>query len=229
MRLMAARKGSRKPLKQARYKVRKGDKKGKKALPDIPHPSAADHGLPRAPDGARVVALPVDPYLIHVYWTLTPENIAAARLPLGNEYERTEAVLRFHANHLASDKSGDFHSFDVRVDLNAPNWYVHLRVPDKSYYADLGLRTEDGRFFWLARSNVVEMPRIGPIAREEARDMLVEGNYQHAGQFSIAQSQASLSAIASEGEPSFDLTGMTEKAFDSSVSSTAPRSRKSGT
>ncbi len=229
MRLMAAKNKSRKPIKQARYKVKKRNKKRREALPDVPHPPAADHGPTKAPDGARVVLLPVDPYLIHVYWTLTPESIAAARLPLAKEYERAEAVLRFHANHLASDKSGDFHSFDVRVDLNAPNWYVHLRAPDTSYYVDLGLKTEDGRFFWLARSNMVEMPRLGPVAREEARDMFVEGSFQHAGQFSIAQSQASLSAIASAGEPSFDLTGMTEEAFDSSVSSTAPRSRKSGT
>ena len=226
---MAARKKSRKPLKQARSRIAKEDKKTQKSLPDVPRPSAPDHAPTKAPDGARVVLLPVDPYLIHVYWTLTRENIAAARLPLGNEYERAEAVLRFYANHLASDRSGGFHSFDVCVDLNAPNWYVHLRAPDRSYYVDLGVRTEDGRFFSFARSNVVEMPRHSPATGAEARDMLVEGSFQHTGQFSIAQSQASLSAIAPKGKSFSDLTGMAEEAYDSSSSSMSPRSLKSGT
>ena len=226
MRLMSAGKEQRTPQKQAKYRSQKGNRKRKNVLTDAAHPSATHPAPTKALDTASVVLLPVDPSLIHAYWILSPENVATARLPLGKGYERAEAVLRFHANHLSSAGSNGLRSFDVRVDLDAPNWYVHLWTPDKSYYAELGLRSEDGRFFPFARSNVVEMPRVGPAAGEGAHHMLLEGSY-HAGEFSIAPSQTGHPA-ASEKEPFVDLSGNAEEAFSDGSSSMSFQSRKPG-
>ncbi|MBZ5622134.1 MAG: DUF4912 domain-containing protein, partial [Acidobacteriia bacterium] len=40
---------------------------------------------------------------------------------------------------------------------------VHLWSPEKSYVVDLGYRTEEGEFLRVARSNIAEVPRVGPV------------------------------------------------------------------
>jgi hypothetical protein len=228
MHLMSAAKEERKHQKQAKSRPQKGSKERKNVLPGVTNRSVAGKAPTKAPDIPRIVLLPVDPYLIHAYWILSPENIAAVWLRLRTEYEQPETVLRFYGDRLASDRSNGLHSFDVRIDLNAPNWYVHLWAPDKSYYADLGLRMKDGRFLSFVRSNVVEMPRIGPAAGEGARHMPAETGHQHTGQLSTAQSDANHPAASVAGS-SVDLTVITEAAFVGGSSSMLPRSGKSDT
>jgi hypothetical protein len=94
---------------------------------------------------SRLVLLPVDPYLMHVYWDLDSTAPPAAGV---------RPILRFH-------ESGDSfrnRPFDVEVDLAASNCYVHLWSPNKTYYADIGWQASDGSFTPLARSNTVSTP-----------------------------------------------------------------------
>jgi len=73
--------------------------------------------------------------------------------------EASNAVLRLH------DTSGGASGyFDVPVSLPARNWYVHLRTPERAYYAELGLSEKDGGFISLARSNTIQTPRAWPMA-----------------------------------------------------------------
>jgi hypothetical protein len=55
-------------------------------LPNATHPLEANDNGSEISDRARVVLLPVDPYLIHPYWTVSPENVAKAGPSLGKEY-----------------------------------------------------------------------------------------------------------------------------------------------
>lgn len=120
--------------------------------------------LPREPDveelpdsygSSRVALVVVDPYLIYAYW-----DIDTSRLPRGTK----SAVLRLY------DASDSFVAppLDVDVDLRARNWYVHLWNPAKSYYADLGVKTEQDGFISLAVSNRVHTPRAWPAAAVRA-------------------------------------------------------------
>jgi hypothetical protein len=93
----------------------------------------------------------VNPYLVHVYW-----DVDTSRLPAGTK----SAVLRFHDVTETAPAPG----FEVDIDLRAPNWYVHLWSPAKSYYADLAVKTDRGEFLSLAISNRVETPRAWPAA-----------------------------------------------------------------
>lgn len=110
-------------------------------------PSLPERGeLPESYGRTKVVAMAVNPYLIHVYW-----EVAAA------QRESPEpASLRFH-------ETGTGNAFDVNVDLSAKNWYVHLWSPDERYEVELGIR-RDGEFVPLARSNAVQTPRAWPVA-----------------------------------------------------------------
>jgi len=100
-----------------------------------------------------VTLLAVNSYLVHAYWDVDP-----AALPAPNPL----ATLRFHDLAQGSPQG----SFDVAVDLDARNWYVHLWSPAQAYYAELGWN-EEGEFHSLAKSNPVETPRAWPVSAEE--------------------------------------------------------------
>lgn len=192
------------PASSRRGKVKKRSKKsGKRAVekPESPRPKFGEQerveeakfrpvralrevpiepgDLPDSYDETRVVLLPVDPYLAHVYWEVAPGELEKAKSHLGEDAQQAQATLRFYdITHIIFDGSNAHSFFDVDIELQARNWYVHLWSPEKSYYADLGFRTEDGRFVPIAQSNVAEIPRAWPLGRGEERYMLVTGNYE---------------------------------------------------
>ena len=129
-------------------------------------------GLPESYDQTRVVLLPVDPYLVHVYWEIAPRDEERARRRTRALGPRFQATLRFcDITHTVSDRSNAESQFDVDIELGSGNWYVHLWSPEKRYFVDLGLRTEDGTFVPIARSNVVHTPRAHPSTNVDAHYM----------------------------------------------------------
>lgn len=109
---------------------------------------------------SKLVLLPVEPYLVHLYWEVAGSDLKRAKRILAREYRRSKAILRFHDSTGAALKdvrSRD--SFDVEIQLDAGNWYVPLWRSNRTYFVELGLRTRSGRFFLLARSNIADTPR----------------------------------------------------------------------
>jgi hypothetical protein len=133
--------------------------------------------LPETDEETKVVLLPVNPYLVHVYWGIAAndrEEIGRVVRRLGG---RAQPVLRFYdITHVDSDGTSTPSWFEVEIDLRARNWYVHLQSPAKSYCIDLGLRTEGSGFRRLARSNVAETPPAWPSDKVEEGYLLVEGD-----------------------------------------------------
>ena len=126
----------------------------------------------------QVVLLPVDPYLVHVYWEVSPVHLKKAKVELGDEYARSRAVLRCHdVTNIVFDGTNAHGFFDVRVDLRAKGRYVDLWSPEKSYFVELGFESESGRFFPIARSNISETPSAWPAPKADADYMLVQGDY----------------------------------------------------
>lgn len=108
--------------------------------------------LPASYGVTRVVLLPVDPYRIHAYWDLAPED--AAGVADGKNPPRR--VLRIYdVTYLEFNGANAHGSFDIEVAPRAGNWYIDLWSPQKSLCAELGTIRRDGTFLPLARSNVV--------------------------------------------------------------------------
>jgi hypothetical protein len=124
-----------------------------------------------------VVVLPVDPFQVHVYWIIEPAELQEAELTLGEGSLRPSPVLRFYRiPHSSFDLKGSDAFLEIRIDLDAPNWYVHLPKPARRYFVDLGLRTEDGRFSALARSTIIETPPASPSENHDETLMFVLGD-----------------------------------------------------
>lgn len=125
--------------------------------------------LPETYGVTELVLLPVDPYFLHAYWEVTPQALSDIFSQIGSDAPQARYVLRVYDVTAIEFDGRNAHSFfDLPIELSARNWYIHLWSSEKSLVADLGLLLPDGRFFLLARSNVVYTPREGVSIFTEA-------------------------------------------------------------
>jgi uncharacterized protein len=110
----------------------------------------------------RLVVMVRDPYWLHVYWELTTRSIERARAAMGQHWHTARPVLRLQEvarNGTTSSVRQTLRDIEIHGGVN--NWYVDVQDPPKSYQLEIGYTSPDGRFFSLARSNVVSTPHAG--------------------------------------------------------------------
>jgi hypothetical protein len=124
--------------------------------------------LPEIHEATKVVLLPVNPYLAHVYWRIAPGDLREIGKVLAKPDLQAQPILRFYDITDVHPEDIEAHRwFDVEIDLRTGNWYVHLERPAKSCCIDLGLRIKGRKFRPLARSNVALTPRDRPSEKTE--------------------------------------------------------------
>jgi hypothetical protein len=137
--------------------------------------------LPGSYGETRAVLMAIEPYLLHVYWEVTSDELEKARHWFDDDHAQSQTVLRFYdVTNTVVDHGKAYGFFDVDIDLYSRSRYVHLWSPDKSYFVELGFKTEDGRFFPLVRSNVAKTPSAWPAPRVDEQDTAVQGNLKKA-------------------------------------------------
>lgn len=134
--------------------------------------------LPGSYGETRAVLMAIEPYLLYVYWEVTSDELERARHWFDDDHAQSQTILRFYDVTNTVVDHGKAHGFfDVDIDLYSRSRYVHVWSPDKSYFVELGLKTEDGGFFPLVRSNVAKTPSAWPAPRvDEKKDTAVQGN-----------------------------------------------------
>lgn len=125
--------------------------------------------MPERYGETRIVLQVRDPFWMHAYWEIAEDTAADLARELGDEIHRSRLTLK------VSDVTGaEFANADlvkhvcICVHPFADNWYINPCEPDRSYRVDLGLTLASGAFRFIARSNVVRTPRVGP---SEIRDV----------------------------------------------------------
>ncbi|MDJ0861981.1 MAG: DUF4912 domain-containing protein [Gammaproteobacteria bacterium] len=117
----------------------------------------------------ELVLMDVDPHHVHAYWNITPADLAAARTNADHLADETALVLRLNDLSPGPPNGAPPHEpIDIAVHGLENHWHVDLWQDAKSYMAELGLRTPDGRLALLARSNPVEMPAAGRSAEHSS-------------------------------------------------------------
>jgi len=183
--------------------------------PARPPRDPAEAGLPERYGKTCLVLLVIDPYLVHAYWEVVPEE---AREAARRAWPCT-AVLRFFEAP-GTGPSPDY--FDVDVALEPGNWDVRLWSADKSYFAELGWRGSNGVFIPLARSNTVRTPRAWPVAPVEERYAVVEDAGPE--QRLVAVPAAAKAGEAPHSVASIATKTVADRSAASSVRAAAPRS-----
>ena len=103
-----------------------------------------------------------DPFWLHVYWEVTRQAVDRAQAALGQDWYGAKPVLRL-VDVTADDAAAATESNirDVDIHGNVSNWYLDVPTPGRSFRVDIGYLARTGRFFVVARSNVVATPEPG--------------------------------------------------------------------
>ena len=109
----------------------------------------------------RIVLLVRDPWWLHAYWEVSPQQVAKGKQALGLPPDApVKTVLRVYditGREFNGRNANSF--FDIELNGMANNWYIHVGQPNASYCVDIGLISSQGKFYTLARSNSVTTPR----------------------------------------------------------------------
>lgn len=118
--------------------------------------------LPAGYGKDRVVCMVRDPYWLHVYWELTRQAIQRAEAALAQDWHTSRPILRL-IDVTSADTSNPSERIvrDIDIHGGCNNWYIDVANPPRSFRVDIGYLSRAGRFYVLARSNVVSTPRAG--------------------------------------------------------------------
>ena len=122
-----------------------------------------------------------DPNWLFTYWEVEKPHLERAEKEAGFGSRR---ILRVY------NTSGEF--FDETLTDDAESWYLETGKPGQSFFVEIGLLSQDGRFIPIARSNTVTAPPadISPIIDEAW--LTVDELYKMAASVPEASSSAEL-------------------------------------
>jgi hypothetical protein len=118
--------------------------------------------LPAGYGKDRIVCMVRDPYWLHTYWELTRHAIQRAEAALGQEWHTSKPILRLlDVSSQDTTSTSESTIRDIAIHGGCNNWYIDVKDPPRSFRVDIGYLARSGRFYVLARSNVVTTPRAG--------------------------------------------------------------------
>ncbi len=121
-------------------------------------PRALDHACVKD----RIIAMVRDPYWLHAYWELSRSTLGRAQAALGQDWHTARPVLRLmDVTSEDTTSASERHVRDIEIHGGVNNWYIDVVNPPRSYRIEIGYLARRGKFFVLARSNVVSTPRVG--------------------------------------------------------------------
>ena len=122
----------------------------------------APRDLPAGYGKDRIVVMVRDPYWLHCYWELTRQAIQRAEAALGQDWHASKPILRIlDVSSRGPNGAGEKAVRDIDIHGGCNNWYIDVNNPPCSFRIDIGYLSRSGRFYVLARSNVVSTPRAG--------------------------------------------------------------------
>jgi hypothetical protein len=136
----------------------------------------------------RLIVMVRDPYWLHAYWELSRKSVERAKVALGQHWHGAKPVLRLSEVLRDGTTTSTRQTVrDVEIHGGVNNWYIDVHHPPKSYQLDIGYLTAGGRFFSVARSNVVTTPAATAgdafdknwteVAKEFDRVFVLSGGY----------------------------------------------------
>jgi len=141
------------PTKQDRERLRQIRAKLAR-VKDLAHKAAAEE---RTPDTDRLVLIVRDPYWLHAYWELTPQSVERAEVAMGQHWHGAKPILRlYEASRDGTTALAKTAVRDIVIHGGVSNWYVDVDEPPRSFQMEIGYLSAAGKFFCLARSNVVD-------------------------------------------------------------------------
>lgn len=122
--------------------------------------------LPSNYNTTNITLIARDPHWLYAYWEIASSSFEDIKKKIGNEFERSSLVLRMYdVTYKIFDGTNANCWFDIDVGFGTRNWYINVWNDNVTYCCDIGIRTPDGKFFTLSRSNPAATPRSGSSNR----------------------------------------------------------------
>lgn len=126
-----------------------------------------DRGAPLPQDygETRIVLMPRDPHWMFTYWEITEQTAKELKSKYGEDvFLKAQGTLRMYET--VNDKPIRF--VDMAIALDTRNWYLRADKDNSAWFVELGLKTADGNFIVIAKSNVIRLPagRVSEILDE---------------------------------------------------------------
>lgn len=112
----------------------------------------------------RIVLLPRDPWWLYTYWDITNNRIneVVSSIPLDDRASLKWTLRVYNVTGVANFKGNNANSFfDIDINFDAGNWYINANQPESDWCVEIGLKTPGGRFYAVARSNIIKTPCFG--------------------------------------------------------------------
>jgi len=131
--------------------------------------------LPPAYGEEKIAIMARDPYIAHAYWEMTPARIEREKAWFG--WDSRLCVRIYDVTGVQFNGRNALGYYDQEVYERIGNWYFDLGRPTHSFCADIGLRSPEGKFLTLARSNYITMPRDGVTDVIDEEWMMVDEEF----------------------------------------------------
>jgi len=174
----------------------------------------APHTLDHASQKDRIIVLARDSYWLHAHWELSRATLARAQAALGQEWHSAQPILRLM--DVSSDdttNAAERQLRDIPIHGGVNNWYIDVTKPPRSFRIDVGYLSRRGRFYVLARSNIVTTPKAG------VTDALEENWASVQRQFDRVQNPSTINANQAPGASSVDLNDLFDERLRRPLSS----------
>jgi hypothetical protein len=126
-----------------------------------------------------IVSLARDPWWIFCYWEINAgrQQEIAGNLAAQGESARRSILRVYDVTDVEFNGKNAHSFFDIELKGLANNWYINVNSPDRSWVVDIGVLSDKGNFYLLARSNTVRTPRFGMSDTMDSEWMTAEEDY----------------------------------------------------
>ncbi|ODN30417.1 DUF4912 domain-containing protein [Fervidobacterium thailandense] len=128
-------------------------------------PIREDLNLPETYNKDKLVAMPVNPYWIHLYWDFSEEN----RKFLSSGNVRKLVLRVYDVTFIEFDGTNAHRTFEVPIDLSIKNYYLNIPMPGAHYLGEIGYYDAEGRYVSIIRSNLCKVPTNSPSSSTRER------------------------------------------------------------
>jgi hypothetical protein len=116
--------------------------------------------LPTSYDLDCLCAMVRNPKTVYLYWELSNTRKSFLEKNFGTDWSSIPKYLKiYHVTSIIFNGHNALREFEVPLPEMTNNWFITELEPNQTYVVELGIKTENGSFFTILRSNPIDTPR----------------------------------------------------------------------
>ncbi len=150
--------------------------------------------LPKTYKNDKLMALPVNPSWIHMYWDFSDQT--QTRLDQLREEKRTIFLRIYDVTYIEfnGQNAHQIWEYDITFDEER-KFYANVKGPNASYLCEIGYLNDKGQFITLLRSNLVRTPPNSFSTKKEEKWLELGSGYKFSKHTQGVLSRPTLKAV----------------------------------